>query len=130
MQGVTTQVSALKISTDCTIYLKKNTDTRGAAPSLMRILVNLCHTSHALARFMTTAGQSSSADDITCPNYLKEVTIPRGCPYALKALDVTALSASSTRHCLFLYSPFFHCSVRQCIPFRSLHGTNTSGTPW
>ena len=37
--------------------LKKNPDARGAAPSLLIILANLCHTTHAFARFMTTVGQ-------------------------------------------------------------------------
>ena len=108
MWGVTTQVSAPKSSTDWTIDLDKNPDTRGAAPSLMNIFFSLLHTSRALSRFLTTSGQSSSAAEITRPNYFKEVTISRGRPYALKVLEVTALSSSAVRRRLFLSTPFFH----------------------
>ena len=69
MQGVTTQVSAPKISTDWTTDLRKNPDTRDAAPSLMRILVNLRHITRSLAMFLDTAGQSLSAAEITRPKY-------------------------------------------------------------
>ena len=41
MQGVITQVSAPKISTDWTTDLKKNPDIRGDAPSLLRIRIRL-----------------------------------------------------------------------------------------
>ena len=44
MQGETTQVSASESRTACTTDLEKNPDTRGSAPSLMRILVILFHT--------------------------------------------------------------------------------------
>ena len=71
MQGVTTQVYAPKISIGWTTALKKNMDTLSAAPSLLRILVNLRHTSRSLARFLTTYGQSFSISDITRPKYLK-----------------------------------------------------------
>ena len=80
MQGVTTQVSKLQINTACTRALKNNLDTRGSAPSLLRILVILFHTALTRDKFLTTSGQSSSAADITCPRYRKEVTIYRGQP--------------------------------------------------
>ena len=41
MQGVTTQVSEKNSITSCTTDLKKKTDTRVSAPSLLRILVVL-----------------------------------------------------------------------------------------
>ena len=78
MQEVTTQVSALKSNTACTTALKKNPDTRGSAPSLMRIFVILFHTALALEKFRTKAGQSLSAAKITHPRYNKEGTIYRG----------------------------------------------------
>ena len=53
MWGVTTQVSAQKSSANWTTALQKKTDTCGASPSLLRILVNLCHTSHALTSWRT-----------------------------------------------------------------------------
>ena len=113
-------------STDWTTSLKKNPDTRGAAPSLLRILINLHHTARALARFLTTPDQSSSAAEITRPKYLKEVTISRGRPYALKDLDVTALSSytASLRH--FFSAPFLHCAVHRCVQFISRHVTSMS----
>ena len=123
IRGVTTQVSAPKISTNWTTNLKKNQDTRSAALSLLRIIFNLCHTTRALVRFLTTTGQSFSAADITRPKYLKQVTISRGSPYLLKSIYVTGISSSSARRSLFIYSPFLHCAVRQCIPFISRHGT-------
>ena len=126
MRGVTIHVSALKISTDWTTASKKNMDTRGGAPSLMRILVNLCHTSRVFARFLTTSSQPSSAADITHPNYLKEVTISREIPYALKALDVIAFSSSADRCCRFRSAPFLHFAVRRFIPFKDLHGNSMS----
>ena len=69
MQGVTTHISAPESSTDWNTSLKKNMDTHGAAPSLMRIRVSLLHTACTLAKFMTTAGQSLSAAVITYPKY-------------------------------------------------------------
>ena len=48
MQGVTTQVSALKSNTDCTTALNKNPDTRGLAPSLIGILNILLQTARAI----------------------------------------------------------------------------------
>ena len=71
MPGVTTQVSVPKISTNWTTVFNKKPDIRGAAPFLLRILVNLRHTSRALSKFLTTSGQSLSAAEITRPNYLK-----------------------------------------------------------
>ena len=44
MRGVTTHVSASKISTDWKTALKKNTDTRCSTSYLLRILVILLHT--------------------------------------------------------------------------------------
>ena len=44
MQGVNTQVSALKSSTACIADLKNNPETRGVAPSLLRICDILLHT--------------------------------------------------------------------------------------
>ena len=123
MQGVTTQVSAPKISTDWTTDLNKNTDTRGASYSLMIILGNSHHASLAFPRFCTTSAQSLSAAEITCPKYLKEVTISRGSSYALKALEVISLSSSSVSCRLFRPAPFLHYTVRRCIPFRSRHDT-------
>ena len=55
--------------------LKKNPDISGAAPSLLRILINLCHTPYVFARFLTNAGQSLSAAEITHLKYLKELAI-------------------------------------------------------
>ena len=78
--GVTTGVSLSKISTDCTMELKKKTDTLGAVTSILIIFVNLRHTARVLARLLTTAGQSLSSAEITIPKYLKEVTVSRGCP--------------------------------------------------
>ena len=124
MPGVTTQVSAPKIGTDWTTALKKNSDTRGAAPYLLRIRITLCHTTRTLSRFMSTAGHSSSAAEITHPKYLKEVTISRWRPYALKALELTALSYSAARCHIFYSAPSLNCEVRQCIPFRACHGTS------
>ena len=103
--------------------LKKNPYTRGVAPSLLWILVSLFHTAHSLSRFLNTAVQPLSDAEITCPNYLKEVTIFRGHTYALKALDVTALSYSASRCRLFRSASFLHCAVRQCILFRARYGT-------
>ena len=80
MRGLTSQVSDPKSNTACTTALKKNTDTRSSAPSLLRILVFFFHTSLAQDKFLTTAGQSSSDTKITRPRYQKEVTISRGCP--------------------------------------------------
>ena len=57
----------------------------------MIILVNLRFTAYVFARFLTRTRQSLSAAEITCSKYLKEVTIYRGSPYALKALDVNTL---------------------------------------
>ena len=58
IQGVATQVSATKISNNCTTSLKKNLDTCGVSPSLLRILVNRRHTAHAFSRFLNTTIQS------------------------------------------------------------------------
>ena len=80
MRGVITQVSAPKSNNACTTSLKKNPDTRGSTPSLLRVLINLLHTSLALDKFLTTAGQSSFASDITRPRYQKEVAISKGRP--------------------------------------------------
>ena len=111
MRGVANQVSVPKISTDWTTNLKKNPDTRGATPSLLKIRVNLCHTTRASDRFLTTAGQSPLATEITRPKYLKEVTISRGHLYALKALDVNAFSSSAARRSLFRSVSFLHYAV-------------------
>ena len=75
MQGITTHVSAPKSNTNCILAWKKNPYTCGPSPSLIRILVILLQTAHALFRFRITAGQSSSAADITLPVYLKDGTI-------------------------------------------------------
>ena len=126
MQGVTTHVSAPKINTDWTKALKKTPDTNGAAPSLTRILVNLYHTSSIFASFLTTSVQYSYVAEMTSPKYLKEFTISRGRPYALKNLDVTAFSSSASGRCFFCFTPFLHCAVHQCIPFNDRHGTSMS----
>ena len=78
MRGVTTQVSAPKRSTDWTTALKKSPYTHGAVPSLLRILVNLCHTALAFSRFLTTSVQSLYAAETTRPKYLKEAPSPGG----------------------------------------------------
>ena len=65
MQGVTTHVSASKSSTACTTALKKNMETRGSSPYLLRILVILFHTALSLETFLTTSGQFLSAANIT-----------------------------------------------------------------
>ena len=80
MRGVTTQVSAPKSSISCITALKKNPDTRGAAPSLLRISEILLQTFFAQAKFLTTAGQLLSVSEIPRPRYLKEVTTYRGRP--------------------------------------------------
>ena len=77
MRGVATQVSDTNSNTACTTALKKNPDTCGSAPSLLRILVILFHTSLACEKFLTTAGQLSSAAKITRPRYQEEVSISR-----------------------------------------------------
>ena len=78
MWGVTTQFSTPKNSTAWTTALKKKQYTRGAAPSLMRMRDILLQNFLAQAKFLTTAGQSSSASKITHPRYLKEFNISRG----------------------------------------------------
>ena len=61
MQGVTTQVSEKNSITSCTTDLKKKTDTRVSAPSLLRIIVVLFHTDLVHDKLLTTAGQLLSA---------------------------------------------------------------------
>ena len=78
MQGVTTHVSAPKSNTNWMMDLKKNTDTRSLALSLLSILNILCQTAQAFVRFRITASQSSSDADSTLPRYLKGRTILRG----------------------------------------------------
>ena len=102
---------------------KENPDNRGAAPSLLRILVNLRHTARTFDRFLNIDGQSLSASEITRPKYLKEVTISRGRPYALTDLDVTGLSSSAARRSCFCSAPFLHCAVHPCIPLKYRNGT-------
>ena len=80
MQGVTTQVSDMRISTACTTVLKNNPDTHSTAPSLLRMRGILLQTALVQEKFFTTAGQSSSAANITRPMYLKEVIISRWRP--------------------------------------------------
>ena len=126
MRGVKNQVSNTKSSTACTADLKKKPDTRGTPPSLMRIRVILFHTVFTQDKFLTTAGQSLSATEITRPRYLKEVTIFRGRPYALKALAVTSLSSSAAKRRRFRSTPRLHFAVLRCVPFRALHGTSMS----
>ena len=106
--------------------LEKNPDTRGVSPSLLIILVNCHNTACAFSNILTTSGQSSFATEINHPKYLKEFTIPRGRPYALKALGVTSLSSSADRRLLFHSAPFLHCAMRRFIPFRSRHGSSMS----
>ena len=121
MRGVTTQVSAPKSSINWTTALKKNTDTRSTVPPMLRILVNLRPTARAFVRFLNTAEKASPIADITCPKYLKEITISRGSKYAMNALEVTDLSSSADRRHIFCYTPLFHSAVHQCILFRSRH---------
>ena len=80
MQGVTKQVSTLKISTACITVLKINPDTRGVAPSLLRMRGILLHTVFDRERLIITTVQCSSVAEITRPRYLKEVIISRGHP--------------------------------------------------
>ena len=80
MRGVTTNVSEPKSKIACTTDLRKNTDTRGSAPSLLMILVIIFHTTLTRDKFLTTSGQPSSANDINRTRYQKEVTISSGCP--------------------------------------------------
>ena len=96
MWGVTTHVSAPNNKTDWTTTLKKNPDTCGLAPSLLRIFDIICQTVRSFARFCTTVFQSSSASDSTLPRYLKEVTIFRRIPSAINFLKFTALASSAT----------------------------------
>ena len=65
--GVTTNVSARNININWAAALKKNPNTRGLSPSLLRILVILLQTSRTFVRFQITAGQSSSAANNTLP---------------------------------------------------------------
>ena len=58
--------------------LKKITDTRGLAPSLLRIPNILRHAVHDFVRLWTATIQSSTAVNITLPMYLKEGTVYRG----------------------------------------------------
>ena len=80
MRGVSTQFYEPKSNTACTTALKKNMETRGSSPYLLRILVILFHTALSLETFLTTSGQSLSAANITLPRYQKEITISRGTP--------------------------------------------------
>ena len=77
MQGVTTQVSTPKSNTNCTTSLKKNTDIRGLAPFLLRILFVLLQTACAFVRFRVTAFQSPYAADSNFPRYFKDGNISR-----------------------------------------------------
>ena len=58
MQGVNTQVSDPMSITACTTALKKNPDTRRAAPSLLRMCAILLQTALTRDKFLITAGQS------------------------------------------------------------------------
>ena len=80
MREITTHVFMPKSSTAYTTVLKKNTDTRSSAPSLLRIIFILFHTSLALDKFLTTDVQYLFAAKITLPRYRKEVPISRGSP--------------------------------------------------
>ena len=80
MWGGTTQVSAPKIRTACTMDLTRKPDNRVSSPSMLNISVILYHTALALDIFLTTAGQSLSATEITRPKCRNEVTISRGRP--------------------------------------------------
>ena len=80
MWGVNTQVYNPKISTACTMSLEKKQDTRGAAPTLLRIRVILLQTPLSRDKFFTAAVQLLSAAKITHTRYLKEFTIPMGRP--------------------------------------------------
>ena len=124
MWGLATQVSAQNNNTDLTMALKKNLDTRGLAPSLIRILAILLQTTRAFTRYRITAGQSSSATDKTLPRYLKDRTISRVRPYVLNALEVATLSSSAAKLRQFLSAPLFKFAVRLCDPFRDHHGTS------
>ena len=77
MQGVTTQVSTPKSNTNCTTSLKKNTDIRGLAPFLLRILFILLQTACAFVRFWISTGQSLSAANNTISRCMKYRTILR-----------------------------------------------------
>ena len=112
-----------KSNTNLITHLKKNPDTFGLAPSLLRILTILLHTARAFSRFCITSGQSLYAY-ITLSRYLKEVTISRGRPKSLNAREVTALSSSAAKLNRFLSAPFLHCTVHRCNPLRERHGTS------
>ena len=124
MWGLTTHVSNQKSSTAWTTALKKKPETRGAAPSLLRMRVILLQTDLARDKFLTTSGQSSSAANITCPRYLKEVTISRESPYALIALVVTSLSSFNANNYLFRSAPRLNYAVRLCVPLRDFHSNS------
>ena len=124
MRGVTTQVSNLRSSNACTTALRKNPDTCGASPSLLRIRNILLQTVLNWDNLFTTSGQSLYAAKITRPRYLKEVTISRGRPQALKALEVNSLSSSAANSRLFCSAPQFYYAVHLCVPFRASHGTS------
>ena len=71
MQRVTTQVSNPKSSIAWTTTLKKNPETRGAAPSLLRIHVIFLQSALTQDKLFNTAVQSLSAAKITYLRYLK-----------------------------------------------------------
>ena len=92
MRGATTHVSSLKNNTDCTTTLKKNLDTCGCAPSLLRIIIILLHTNRALVILRITAGQSLSATYTTLPRYFKDGIISRLRPQRLPSSRITTMS--------------------------------------
>ena len=55
MRGVATQVSDPKRSTACTAALKKNPNTRGTAPSLLRMHTIVLQNALDRDKFLTTA---------------------------------------------------------------------------
>ena len=103
MLGVTTQASDPKISTACTAALKNNPDTHSAAPSLLNMHNILLRTFLARDKLITTAIQLTYDAYIPPPpKYLKEVTISRGRPQALKSMAVTTLTSPPANYFLFL----------------------------
>ena len=77
IQRLTTHVYAPKRNTDWKTALKKNLNSRGLKPSLLRILAIILQTACAFVRFWITTGQTSYAADSTLPKYLKDMNISR-----------------------------------------------------
>ena len=81
---------------------------------------------HAFCRLMMTSEQESSAMVSRRLRYLKDVTVYRGCPYALNAAAAPAYSYLSVSRHYFLSAPCTHSAVVGWHLFISDHGTSMS----